>query len=422
MVPATVELLPHSNIPMRGLWRRALPLALLLAALAGLKSTTWFFLIGFSSLLLLLVTFGRGVQFTVRTAVPVIVLAFAFVFPWIALSADKYSRMLGKETTETFFVVVGNPADLLGSTELFWGGTPRAYTAVAIFVLLVCGIAARMCLRRNKEPYNTATIPLIALCGGGVITYLLNIIPHDVIHIVRYSAPLLIAGAGCAVLLGGCLLSDPDGHRVGSQTGATRLRPLLFACAVPLAAWAMFATTMKDRIWNAIANGSTLSFPRNILEENVRHTAWALSPEAHHLVVRAQTQTIPGQQILAVIALPHHFLFARNPIFVAFEFGMAWPWLDFPLDADAVEFQRFLRRHGIRYVIWEEKGPAIGRKEDFTRYLSDESPLFRESARRALSFHRSMLALAADSKVIYRDRNIMDVDIGVKPDGTKSVE
>ena len=52
----------------------------------------------------------------------------------------------------------------------------------------------------------------------------------------------------------------------------------------------------------------------------------------------------------------HQLLFARNPLFVVTEFGLTMPWLGLPLDADAAAIRDFLRKRGIRYVLWQTEG------------------------------------------------------------------
>lgn len=46
-----------------------------------------------------------------------------------------------------------------------------------------------------------------------------------------------------------------------------------------------------------------------------------------------------------------HLLFARNPVFVASEFGLSTSWVGIPLDADASGLRQFLLRQRVRYVI-----------------------------------------------------------------------
>ena len=406
MVLAATELLSTPELPVRRLWQRVIPLALLCAGMAALKSTTYVFLVTSGFPFVLLAGFARDARFAARAALLVIAAASIFLSPWILLSADKYRHML-PGGAEPFVAVVGNPGDLLGSADLFWGGTPRAYTFVALFVFLMAGIAALARVRSTDARSRTACVSLVALCGGAVASYALNIIPFDVTHSVRYSAPLLIAATAAAVLLGGHLISDAVASK--ARTEAPTPYGWLFACAVPIAIAGMFATAIKDRIWNAVSNRSALALPLSGMKVLVRYTDWALGAEARRSVIRAQAQTAPGASVLAVIATPHQLLFTRNRIFVAFEFGLPWPWLDFPVEPDPKTFRDFLHHFGIRYVIWDKDIPGMSREEDIRRNLADDNPIFRESARRALIFHKAMSALEADS-LIFSERNTKVVD------------
>ena len=130
------------------------------------------------------------------------------------------------------------------------------------------------------------------------------------------------------------------------------------------------------------------------------YTAWALDPDTQKRRRLYQAGTQAGAGILALMPTPHHLLFARNPVRFAYDFGLAWPWLDPRDTADAGALRRFLQRERIRYVMWQSKGPSVRSDRQMQEQTADPIPLAAESARRALSFRHSLSELASTTTVM----------------------
>ena len=409
VVPAGAQLAdarPSSSVPR---WSAALPMGLLFAAIAGSKATTVTILISLPSLLVLLFGLTYGWRFALHAAGKVAALATVFVSPWLVLSADKYLQWTSERTDRVWLGPVTNPLRLLtDDVQLYWGGTVRIYTVIAAFILAVTAFALFTLRRRKEDSSSALRTPLIALCAAAVLTYILNTVPHDLRHTVRYSIPMLLAALPSAVLLGGWLLAGSGG---GRRPGARTAAALIFACAVPLTLAILFAAATKDRVWNAVTYRSLLAFPKETMKGCVVLTryAWSLGVEMGR---GAQARVEPGERILALIAYPHNLLFVRNPIYVAYDGALFWPWLDIPQNADGEEMRRFLRSYGIRYVMWQRAGPAVKSDAEIRSLLDEDSPALRDAAKRALSFRRSMSDMVADAP---QDMALLVVDLGKAP-------
>ncbi len=383
LVPATWQLLEDGAAQGRMPWRRAVPAGLLLAALAGLKLTNASLLVCAGAFLFLLVTMERDLRAALRATVPAGVWTTVFLLPWIALYADHYAAAIMAAGTAESFSVEHGVSVLLDNVPLHWGGTVLAYDIVAAVVVAA---ALAGVVRGTKQ-----SIPLVALCGVAGTTYVISTIPFDIAHAVRYSAPVLLAGLAVAVLL------------------AAHLRAVVVALCIPFAIALLFADTIRDRALKALDYRTTLAEPGD-MREFAAYTAWSLGDGTQAWVRKAQAQTKAGERILALIACPHHLLFARNPVFVASEFGLTMPWLGVPLRADAAELRRFLRDRGIRYVIWQI-GAGVKTDERLRLQLEGGYGEERRLAVYLLSFRESLAELTHSSHVVHRDDGLIVIDL-----------
>ena len=149
------------------------------------------------------------------------------------------------------------------------------------------------------------------------------------------------------------------------------------------------------------------------MREFAAYTSWSLGSGTQAWVRTAQAQTEPRERILALIACPHHLLFARNPVLVASAFGLSMPSLALPLGADAVQMQRFLRAHGVRYVIWQI-GAGVATNDNLQLQLNGSYAEERRLALYLLSFRDSLAGLTRASRVIHRDDGLIVVDLATE--------
>lgn len=408
LVPATAELLGSDGPHGAALWQRAIPAGLLVAALTGLKVTNLTILLPAAVILFALTAISRRSPGAALRCLGALALcAGVFLSPWLGMHLGHYAALFPREHSTIGLTLGDGPRSLLTVAPLHWGGTVLAYNVVALIAIAAaCGGALRL-PRQGAESVPPCLIPLVALCGAAGAAYLGNSIPFDVAHAVRYSAPALLAGLAGAVLL--------LGHRLAPSEGeAPPARLLVVAVSIPLGVGILFASADADRVRKAIDFHSTLSEPGD-MREFTAYSSWSLGSGTRAWVRKAQAQTRPGERILALIACPHHLLFARNPVLVASEFGLTMPWLGLPLDANAAELRRFLRRHGVRYVLWQA---AAGVKSDdrLRTQLSGGYAEERRLARYLLSFRASLAELTRSTGTVHRDEGLMVIDLG-RPGG-----
>jgi hypothetical protein len=391
LVPAAL-----AHVERAASWRSAVPAGLLLAAIIGLKITTLTFLLPAALLLLGGLAKAQGWRAAGRSAGAIAGWTALFLAPWLALHLDHYSS-LRQAPAGAGFGIIGDPSVFLAEQRLRWGGTVMQFNAIAAVVLAAALAGAIRYLRASSEADRQRLLPLLALCGGAAVAYLVNSLPYDVPHAVRYSAPVLLAGAAAGILLIGFMLP----------------RPIARAAGIGLAAGAaiLLAGVSGDRARNALHERTVLSYPGRELPQFAFLTGWGLSREVQEWVRKAQAATRPGEPILALIACPYDLLFARNPVLVASEFGLSTPWIGVPLDADAGEIRRFLLGHGVRYVVWQVRA-GMQTDEQLRSRLGNPYPVDRRLALNLLSFRRSLAELTRASGAIHFDDGLIVLDLG----------
>jgi hypothetical protein len=392
LVPAAL-----AHLDRAASWRSAVPAGLLVAAIIGLKITTVTFLLPVALLFLGGLAKAQGWRVAGRSAAAIAGWTAIFLAPWLALHIDHYASWLRQAPAGAGFGIVGDPSVFLAELRLRWGGTVMQFNAIAAVALAAALAGAIRYLRVGSAAERQRLLPLLALSGGAAAAYLVNALPYDVHHAVRYSAPILLVGAAAGILLIGFMLPRPRARAAGIG--------LVAGAAI------LLAGVTGDRVRKALDYRTVLSFPERDLPQFAVLAGWGLSREVQEWVRKAQAATRPGEPILALIACPYDLLFARNPVFVASEFGLSTPWIGVPLDADAGEIRRFLLRHGVRYVIWQVRA-GMQTDEQLIARLGNPYPVDRRLARNLLSFRRSLTELTRASGVIHLDDGLIVVDLG----------
>jgi hypothetical protein len=312
------------------------------------------------------------------------------------LHASKYAGWLGSERGAADYGVADNLAGLLSDAPLLWGASALRFSVVAALVLAAALLGGRMVVRRQDDPARGLVAALAAVCGGAAVAYVLNAFPFDLNHAVRYSAPVLLAGAAAAALLCGYLVP---------RAGVT-----LACLALAVLAAALFGREAAARVQNAWTYRTVLAYPPSEMPKYAFMTRWGLDPEVRAWVRRAQSATRPGEPIVALVACPYDLLFARNPVLVASEFGLSTPWLGLPLDADGARIRRFLAERGARYVIWQI-GAGVQTDEQLAARLARPYAVDRLLAHNLASFRRSLAELTRASAVLHVDDGLIVLDI-----------
>lgn len=396
LLPAAFTLLQHGVPSGQALWRRALPPGLLVAAIIGLKSTTLSFALPAALVFLALIAYQENPRAALRAAGTIGAWTMVFLLPWIGLHAPNYGRWFAGGPDSDAIGYGGNPSALLTNMGLTWGGPFGAFNIAAGIILAAALAGTTFGLSRVNQIGPHRLIPILALCWGAIAAYLLNTIPYDLSNGVRYSTPALMVGIAIAALLAGSLIARGAGTMV--------------VLAIPIVIALTFAAANSNRFHSNLAFRSTMPLSEGVMRNFERYTDWALSADAVLWVRNAQARIPPGERILAFIALPHHLFFARNPVLVASEPGLAMPWLRLPLDADAEGIRRFLQQHGVRYVIWQI-GNGTKPDEQLQEQLEGTYPLERRMARGVLSLRKSLAELTKVSELLHEDDGLFVIRI-----------
>ena len=382
LVPAAERLASSGN-----LWRRTVPLALLLAALPGLKASTASSIVALGVLFLAGFIRAQGLRTAARVSGASALMTALFALPWVGLHAKHYYGLL-EAPSSGLPEVAGGASRLLQGGELYWGATIGGYNVVALFCLVAGAAGIARYWRREAEP---RMLMMTAVCLAAAATYVPNAMIYGVENALRYSVPGLIVGASAGVVLAARVFPIPA---------------LALAIVFPACMTFLFGAAAMQRIHNAAALHTAVSFSDDgVMAEYV---VWANGPEARVLLRGAQAYTAPGERILAMVSYPQHLFFARNPVFVPSEFGLTAGWLALPLDADGPRMRQFLRARGVRYVIWQI---GKGRIKDEALYDLAAYPVDRRSARYMLSFRKSLRELASTTTVVHRDDAFVVMDL-----------
>lgn len=396
LLPAAFSLLQHGVPSGQTLCRRALPPGLLIAAMVGIKSTTLSFVLSAALVFLALIAKLENPRAALKSAGAIGASAMIFLLPWVGSHAGNYARWFAGGPDSGAIGYGGNPTALLTDMALYWGGTVGAYNVVVGIILASALAGAIVGANHVSQIGRRRLIPILVLCWAAIAAYLLNTIPYEPSHAVRYSTPALMVGIAVAVLLAGRLIPRGAG--------------IVVILAVPFVIGLAFAAAISSRVHSHLAFRSTLSLPEGAMRNFGRYTDWALSTEAMLWVRKAQARVPPGERTLAFIALPHHLFFARNPVLVASEPGLAMPWLRLPIDADAEGIRRFLQRHGVRYVIWQI-GNGTKPDEQLQEQLEGTYPIVRRQALGVLSLRKSLAELARISERLHEDDGLFVIRI-----------
>jgi len=393
LAPALSALLDPA--PAQGsLWRRAVPVGLLLAALAASKGTTLSFLLCWGSCFVVVAALTRDWRTVWRSGGATAAASAVFLLPWAALHAGNYAAWFSHRAA----AVAGESAvgSFFSALRWSWAGNLPKYDAIAA-ILLAAVAAAAWRSRGATAAERVQILPLAALCAAAAATYAANTqLPIDAHHAMRYSAPALIAAVPAAVLLAAYACA-PAG-----------LAPAL---GMPLLLGILLAGPASERVRAALEYRSVLAFPEGDLAQHRRISAWGLARETREWMVRAQAHTEPGQVVLAFTLFPYDLLYARNPVLVVSPLGLIAPWLDVPAGTDAGAFREFLARYRVRYVIWHAAG-RFQSDDIIAQGLASPVEAERFGSRRLLWLRTSLENLAKSATVVHSEDGLLVIDLG----------
>ncbi len=396
---------------------------LFVASLISLKATFIPFTLLYSAMLL----FGLMLMERNRKRVAAIGgvsagTACVVLVPWIVISFNTYGKasvgvfeQLMRKSAQSGDAVVnwGRLTDFFFSrAELFFGASLLDYN-FTIVTILAAGLISIYLLPRNSGRPGSRHL-VVGLCAftAATVTYLINAYLFsldlaDVEELVRYFAPVIIAVVPASTLVVGRLFWVSPSTPPGGVGPTWRLAIMFVACQGMVLG--LFMESLLDRAARARDYRTSLSFPLAQSEDYLAYNRFALSDEPRDRFLKIQSVTDQGETILAWVSMPFHLDFDRNSILT-----MEWPGLvvgeaEKPFDGDPEEFRKFLKRFGIRYVMWQFKGYGMRSERPLRGPLQPRAR--RQEARMYLNLMDVMRSLAGKSKVVYKDNRFVLLDI-----------
>ena len=132
-----------------------------------------------------------------------------------------------------------------------------------------------------------------------------------------------------------------------------------------------------------------------------------MSDEAKGEASELQNLVPEGEILLAWISLPAHLDYRRNPILNIEPAGLGSPAQDFPFDGDAEAHENYLRRHGVRYVLWQHSGIVARSVERLSIEITSPFGYVRRDGLNAIAFNRMLLDLSQRSNILHQDKTYL---------------
>jgi len=398
-------------------WRVDLSLALMVAWLVTLKITLALFGALFLTLLyLFLLLRGCDRQTTLWSALTVSGVAGLLVVPWIlvflppllrarelagplqqkATIAAKYSSLAARDI----------PA-LFSTAPSFYGNGPLCFVFLAVVCLGMGGLGFFV-LRHGRSGASAwgaaaAAAGLAAPLGLLVHGYLFSVDTA-----IRYACPVLI-GAFVILVLGSL--------RFARQRAGGQFRPwtlVISGCMV--AALALFGGTFWSRMQRAATSRTLLAFPIDAAYQ--RYSEAMVSPFENSYDYTVQTNMPAGAAALVWMVAPFQLDFSRNQLFSVSEAGIINPALHFPAGADFQSFENYLRALGIRYVLMETNGYAIGRVDRWNAMMKSRFAVYQKLGDFGIYLRQTLLTLAQRNSVRYADDRFLLFELKDRPEAT----
>ena len=390
-------------------------MGLLTAGLLGLKNTFLVFILVYFALLfgaMLLVSKNRPRILKIfGMTVLGTVLAFS---PWLALHAANYITAVQIAlhpstitSTNTFNSLQGDISALFSTADLFYGGSFLSY-GVIVLLLALMGLFALYNVFGNMGATQHRGYFLVAAaaCVASILTYYFNgiVVAPDVA--VRYSCPVLIATLPFAFIATSMpIAGSNETASIPSQSGIKLAVMSLMTLLVVFLYWSNFF----ERADRAYYQHMTLAYPIRDWDLYREHQPYVISTEYRDLLRGIQYKTLPGQKILVWISVPMQLDFSRNEIYSIMSISLLNPWLDMPFNGNANDMVQYLKRQGIRYIMWEESGNNLG--NTYNRWLSSQYVGYRKTAERGLFMRNVLTSLISKGNLLYDAHGIVLIDL-----------
>jgi hypothetical protein len=379
---------------------------LLISLLAALKSTLAIFAaIYFVFICMCLFVIMQNKRHAFLLSAATGLTAVIAISPWLLLSLPNYlaaikisSHASNEANVSGFSLPKGNVGELFSTQDLFYGGSMMGYGTI-LMVLAVLVFLSVIIVFRNRSQTRQSGYLLVSAsaCAAAIASYFVNGLLFAPEVAIRYSNPVLIATLPFALLVSS--FSATVSHYPAQPEYAVRktLKIAIFGGAALV--FALFGSNLLDRIERAYNNRTIMSFP--IADDYKQYNKYVLSDKARKVIRDIQEQTDPGTKILAWISMPLHLDFSRNQIQTVMEPGLINPWLNLPQADDPAEFTQYLKKQGVRYILWEYQGIGMKNQSAYERMLYYPFPVYRRIAERNLYFRKMLISVMEYGDFLY---------------------
>ncbi|MBI5771650.1 MAG: hypothetical protein HZA93_28015 [Verrucomicrobia bacterium] len=368
--------------PTVGRWSLLLP-GLVYAGLIALKTINVIFVAGhLGALVIVGLVNGRSARELVGKIAGIAGWTGFALLPWWVVHAPTYLAAIGVRHEVPAADVVREPFGLFSLTSSVYGVPPILFTVVALGGLAVVS-AWQIGVWRKRESAEPAVLAGIAAGGAALVAYVglvavLAPLIFGQVASIRYCSPMLIGAVpAMVVLLGAVETRGPMRHH-GAMAGALALTALV-----------AFLPSAKRRWEQIVGRGSLLVFADLAGSDYyAAYNDWVLRGKVRQFHETMQALVPAGEPIVVWTTAPFWLNFARNPIYNTSQHGLGLPRKTWPQ---------------ARYVIWQYRGAAVFKREQYVEWLRAPGASDRISAARALEFIDRSERRKKEAEILFDD-------------------
>lgn len=397
--------------------------SIFLTSLVSLKLTFVFFAVTY-----FVVYFGLSLFFCENKSrmfrtigLAVLVMVF-LISPWVLVSLPNYLSALhlaldGQAppiTGDREGIFLSNIVTVFSLNESFWGGYYAAYSFIALLLVVAGSVSLIQLIKSHDRLQQPRLMTVSAACVAAVVSYFVNLSLLDPDTAIRYSIPILIPVASVTLLMVCQTGLSPQSQSLRNSMRLGNVNAggiAVVATAVLISG--LFSYELVNRIKHAYQQRTQISLPiySPVYKWYFQYNEAALGKPATDWVYTLQHKIEEGRTIFAMISVPIHFDYARNPIFIYSEGGILNPWFALPLNDHPEASRKYLSDSGIQYVIFEHQGIGMKQDGEFQSYLHSPYWMFRDIGERSIKFRGILRYLAENSLLIYRDGRLVIFDV-----------
>jgi hypothetical protein len=393
--------------------------SLFLSSLVSLKLTFVFFAVTyFAAYYGLSLLFSENKSRMLLTASFAGLTAIIFITPWILVSLPNYLSAAHLTLTGEGLPVTGDRDGLFLSNisavfsfkKSSWGGYYLGYSLIALLLGIMGLLSFIRLIKSGDRAQLSHLVTVSAACFAAVVSFVVNVYLFDPGTAVRYSIPVLIPVASVTLMMPWIKQHTPQAH---SQNGTKQLiginAPGVTLILAVVLISGLFSHDLVDRINRAYQQRTQISFPIN--NGYIRYNEAALGKSTADWVYALQHKIDAGSAIFAMMSVPFHLDYARNPVFFYTESGILNPWFAVPLSKHPEETRKYLSDSGIQYVMYEYRGLGMKHDLQLQGYLGSPYWMYRDIGERSIKFRAILRYLSENSLSIYHDGEIVILDI-----------